>query len=165
MKALQVPTHTPVVSFISLYVFRYLFHIYSSGFYVLFAKCCEKKKQTNKQNKTRKWLVKQKEWPACWRSPLPQKLGCLLFVLRIYCWFAFTFWGGYCSMCFQSFESTTSFGERTRLQHPPQKYKNRIGRNRGYRVWWCRRLSPKQKRLGPHHRRKYSSSPGCSNVR
>ena len=111
VKALQVPTHTPVVLFISLYVFCYLFHIYSLRFQVLFAKCCGKK------TTTRKWLVKQQEWPACTRSLLPQKLGCLLFVLRIYCWFAFAFWSGYCSGSFQSFVVIMSFGDHTRLQH------------------------------------------------
>ena len=60
-------------------------------------------------------------------SLLPQKLGCLLLVLRIYCWFAFAFWSGYCSGSVQSFVLIISFGDHTRLQHQ----KNRIGRNRG----------------------------------
>ena len=125
MKALQVPTHTPVVFFFLAYMFSAIFfHIYSLRFHVLFAKCCGKK------TITRKWSVKQQVWPAGRRSLLPQKLGCLLFVLQIYCWFAFAFWSGYCSRSFQSFVLITSFGDRTRLQHQ----KNRIGRNRGYCV-------------------------------
>ena len=78
MKALQVPTHPPVVFFLAYMFSAIFFHIYSLRFQVLFAKCCGKKKPT-----TRKWLVKDQEWPACRRSLLPQKLGCLLLVFRI----------------------------------------------------------------------------------
>ena len=80
-------------------------------------------------------MVNKTTWVACVQTfPASSKTGCLLVVLRIYCWFAFAFWNGYCSGSFQSFVLIMSFGDHTRLQHQ----KNRIGRNRG--VWWCRWL-------------------------
>ena len=113
MKALQVPTHTPVVFFLAYMFSAIFFHIYSLRFQVLFAKCCGKKNNNNNKE-----TVSKRSRVACVQTfPASSKTGVSSARVADYCWFAFVFWSGYCSVSFQSFVLITSFGALTRLQH------------------------------------------------